>query len=321
VIHAAAQIDRLRRLSADRRAKAMDGSIERRSNLSNEEFIAQYLLPRRPVIITDVAEDWKALQWTPAFFKERFGDRIFTIDERQWRLADYIDAVENATPENPAPYLRSVILRRQFPELLDHVAPPHRYMENNWLRRLRGLVPGPINRHMQDLAGPDIFIGAPGARLRSLHQDVYNVNSFITQFYGSKEFVFFPPAQTPYLYPEAGETRFRSRVRDPFGPVDLEEFPEFRNATPLRCTMQPGETLYVPVHWWHASNVVSISINGVFSVVNQFNWADYISDVRSRLGYMKTWSWAARPVSLYFKGLGKVFARTSPLARRRPHGA
>ncbi|MEJ0101655.1 MAG: hypothetical protein WDO19_03440 [Bacteroidota bacterium] len=46
--------------------------IDRRSNLSYEEFKEKYLFPRKPVIITDATAKWKASNWTPQWFKERY---------------------------------------------------------------------------------------------------------------------------------------------------------------------------------------------------------------------------------------------------------
>lgn len=288
----------------------MEQSIERRANLPYDEFVAEYFKPRRPVIITDAVKQWKALTWTPQMFRERFGDRVVTIEDKDYMIRDLIDAIESSTPQTPAPYLRSAILRKTFPELFTDIEPVHPYMANNWLRLLRPFVPGSFNVLMNDLAGPDLFIGAPGAKLRNLHQDVFNVESFITQFYGSKEFVFFSPDNTPYLYPQGGESRFRSQIRDPFEPADLTKYPLYAKAKRQRCTLEPGETLYVPCFWWHSSRVMTTSINGVFSVVNDRNWSDFVDDVATRVSDKKFWRWASRPVHYYLTGVGKVIGRT-----------
>lgn len=52
--------------------------IERRQNLSYEEFAHEYLCPPKPVIITDVMQQWSVLgRWSPEFFREQFGQLKF----------------------------------------------------------------------------------------------------------------------------------------------------------------------------------------------------------------------------------------------------
>src|SRR5579862_5868342 len=49
------------------------GTVERRSGLSLQEFKREYF-NRRPVIVTDAMDDWKARQsWTFENLKSRFG--------------------------------------------------------------------------------------------------------------------------------------------------------------------------------------------------------------------------------------------------------
>src|SRR6516165_11696079 len=61
-------------------ASRMDSSfdqIDRRSNLSYEAFIREYVKGKRPVIITDGAKDWPALKtWNLEYFKARYGDVV-----------------------------------------------------------------------------------------------------------------------------------------------------------------------------------------------------------------------------------------------------
>jgi len=50
--------------------------IERRRGLSYAQFEREYLLPRKPVIITDALDECPARRkWTPDYFRERFGER------------------------------------------------------------------------------------------------------------------------------------------------------------------------------------------------------------------------------------------------------
>lgn len=49
--------------------------IEKRSGLTREEFISEYLKPKRPVVFTDLAKDWPAVnKWTFDWLRENHGD-------------------------------------------------------------------------------------------------------------------------------------------------------------------------------------------------------------------------------------------------------
>ena len=104
--------------------------IERRSNLSYEDFAREYLYPMKPVIVTDVLQKWPAMtRWTPEFFKHEFSSVKFTINdstygrasfkngkEVEFTMAEFIDRVLESTEENPAPYFRN---RNPVPILSD----------------------------------------------------------------------------------------------------------------------------------------------------------------------------------------------------------
>src|SRR2546425_5140618 len=121
----------------------MNFGIERRANLSYESFAREYLYATKPVIVTDVLRQWKALsRWTPDFFKKEFGDMKFTIADQEKGQADYrdngdmeytmarfIDRVLESTDENPAPYFRNRILYDLFPSLKQDIEPLPEYFQ------------------------------------------------------------------------------------------------------------------------------------------------------------------------------------------------
>ena len=68
-------------------------NIDRRSNLSYKEFEQEYLFPRKPVVITDATAKWKASQWTPQWFKEKYAEKIVKTDQGEMRMDKFIDAI------------------------------------------------------------------------------------------------------------------------------------------------------------------------------------------------------------------------------------
>jgi Cupin-like domain len=54
--------------------------------------------------------------------------------------------------------------------------------------------------------------------------------------------------------------------------VDLERFPKFRNARPVRFFMEPGEMFYVPPGWWHTTRALTPSIAVVLTIARGPIW-------------------------------------------------
>ncbi|XP_038078353.1 HSPB1-associated protein 1-like [Patiria miniata] len=120
-----------------------------------------------------------------------------------------------------------------------------------------------------------LWIGSAGAFTPG-HYDTYGFN-LVAQIYGRKRWHLFPPSQTHLLYP----TRIPYEESSVFSPVNianpaLDRYPKFVEATPYVVTLEPGEVLFVPKHWWHfvESLETSISIN---------TWVDVESDKESRI--------------------------------------
>jgi hypothetical protein len=57
-----------------------DMPIERRSQVACDDFVRDYYMANRPLILTDLADDWPAMtRWTPAYFADRFGGELVEI--------------------------------------------------------------------------------------------------------------------------------------------------------------------------------------------------------------------------------------------------
>ncbi|MBK7856393.1 MAG: hypothetical protein IPJ79_17220 [Bacteroidetes bacterium] len=53
------------------------GKIDRRTGLSHKEFMSEYVIPNRPVILTDASKGWEAHKvFKPEFFKANFPEKI-----------------------------------------------------------------------------------------------------------------------------------------------------------------------------------------------------------------------------------------------------
>ncbi|XP_046902030.1 HSPB1-associated protein 1 homolog isoform X1 [Hypomesus transpacificus] len=108
-----------------------------------------------------------------------------------------------------------------------------------------------------------LWIGTGGANT-PCHQDTYGCN-LVLQVQGRKRWTLFPPEDTARLYPSRvpyEESSVFSLV-DVLQP-DLRRFPAFSQARAHTVTLQPGQVLYVPRHWWHyveSVDPVTVSVN------------------------------------------------------------
>jgi hypothetical protein len=245
--------------------------VPRLAELSHQDFVKSYLLPLRPVILTDALSQWRALEkWTPEFFRQQYGAVPLEVDGQKMFMAEFIDKVLASSSENPAPYLHNYLLEDYLPELLADVKPLPQYTRPNWFESR--FFPSRTNFTFIEL-----YVGGKGAQFPFLHYDGWHTHAYLMQLQGVKEYVFYAPDQTPFLYPKPGRERNKSLVNDVENP-DFDKFPLFAQAQPIRCELHPGEMLFVPAGWWHTARIVQPSITVSVNSVNAANWHDFVSD-------------------------------------------
>jgi len=216
--------------------------VDRRSKLSVQEFNREYRKPGKPVVILDAIEEWPARStWTFEYFKTRYGgDQVLAhrykgtkyrhSDARQMSFREYLEGVASQDWKSFPYYIRdNWALLVAHPELSADYAFPKYFFD--WFT----LLP-PFMR----LPYPRIFIGPKGA-ITPLHVDIWGTHAWLSQLVGRKRWILFPPEQKDLLY---------DFQVDPSQP-DFERFPLARHATPVECTIGPGETVWVPSNWSH----------------------------------------------------------------------
>lgn len=231
------------------------GRVEKRAAVSREEFLERYVRGCRPVVLTEVARDWPALRrWSPQYLKERFGhlevevqaernrDPNFEINKlalrRRVNLGEFVDRVVTGGPTNDY-YLTAnneVLRRPEFAPLLQDI----------------GALPDFCVR--DDLPRAANFWFGPAGTNTPLHHDTLML--LHTQVVGRKRWRFISPLQTPRLYNTVGV----------FSPIDLEasdfgRFPAFRDVRVLEVVIEPGETLFLPLGWWHQVTALDVSLS------------------------------------------------------------
>jgi len=282
-------------------AASFAAPIERRAMPQPDEFRARYVLPRRPVILTDAAAAWPLYgRGTPDYFRRAHGEQRVRVLGETWRLADLIDRLACSSVERPAPYPCKFEIARDFRALLGDVSP--RIACSLPDRQYSALIPSGLFDGVNNL---EIFFGGPGGKFPYLHYDVMHLHAWITQLHGDKEFVLYAPGQEHLLYVNP-EVPWQSTIRAHHNP-DLNRYPLLREARAQTVVIHAGETLFLPCGWWHTARSLTFTISVAFDQLGPDNWQDFVADVvalRRRQG---------RPVGAlalhaYLKALGPMLA-------------
>ena len=229
-------------------------SIERRDCPSVEEFEARYLRPARPVILVDIARDWPAIQgWQFDRLKARFAnedvqvqagrssDPDFELNKvnlvRTMRFGDFIDRILSDGDGNDC-YLTAFNELSKRPEFASMVAEI-------------GKLPPYVDRTRLH-TGLHLWIG--GRSITPLHHDT--VMLFHTQVVGRKRWRLISPLDTPKVYNYTGVF---SKVD--LDTLDLKRFPRMDGVRWIDLALEPGETLFLPLGWWHQVNALAPSVS------------------------------------------------------------
>ncbi|MBD2309015.1 cupin-like domain-containing protein [Chroococcidiopsis sp. FACHB-1243] len=232
--------------------------IARHHHLSSEEFVTEYVNKSKPVIISGVIQKWGSFhKWSLQYFsaiapdvniyaKHFYNGQIeieaFTIK----KYADVLGAYEKAKNQNSActrlPYCHDLPLFSLIPSLIQDVQPfplnylPEWYAYKWW-------------RYCQ------FFIGSSHS-LTPLHFDCLLTNNLFFQIVGRKQFTILLNEDSKYCY----RHNWRWFKVDPEHP-DLEQYPLYKNARPIKVIVNPGDILYMPPGTLHHVRSLDESIS------------------------------------------------------------
>jgi hypothetical protein len=254
-------------------------TVDKRADLSEEEFAARYVRGCRPVVLTGHTRDWPAMRnWSPEDLKRRFGHVDVDIQSernadanyeqnkllltKRVNLSAFVDQVVQGGATNDY-YLtaNNEILRRpEFAPLLDDI----------------GSLPPLCDR--SQLKERSSFWFGPAGTVTPLHHDTLML--FHTQVVGRKRWRFVSPLEWSRVY----------NLRNVFSDVDLERpdparFPAFEEATVLEVVVEPGETMFLPLGWWHQVASLDVSLSFSYSclaVPNHFDYPDPASPLSTQ---------------------------------------
>ena len=251
-------------------------SVEKKYGMTYEEFAKDHLFADVPVVIGDACKDWAAKEkFTPEFFKSKYANRDVIVQGQAYKLGDFIDMLENATLDHPAPYPCKLQIDKDYPELLPDIHPRFEFANPDWSHKKL------LEPFLRGADTYEIFFGSPGGQFPYVHYDYMGLHAFITQLYGIKEFTVIPPNQTPYVYPKE-DNSWVSDIPD-IKNIDLEKFPLSAKATPVTFTVGPGETLFIPNGWWHTAHSLTTTISVAQDSLNASNWNRFTTEVHTKV--------------------------------------
>lgn len=222
-------------------------------SITKEEFRKKYLLPRKPVVIKNMAKSWPACQkWTMEYMKEVVGDFEVPLYDSskadpaapinssaaKMKFNDYIDLIQEK-PTDLRIFLFDPI--KFAPQLLDDYISP------------KDLMGGFLDKY------PNMFFGGKGSET-FLHFDIDMPHIFHTHFNGRKHVLLFDYKWKERLYklPLATYALEDYDIANP----DYEKFPALNGVEGIECFLEHGDTLFMPTGWWHYMKY----LDGSFSI-------------------------------------------------------
>lgn len=278
--------------------------VKRLENADPDAFRRDFAEASRPAVIGDGFRYWpRAAEWRIERLVRRFRDRTLPAYELDGRvdLADQLEKIAASDRDDPEPYIRNINIITELPELLPDFAPTIPLCTPN--RIGSPLLPSrlfPRDGHLLEL-----FVGGPGSQFPYVHYDDPVMHTWSLLLEGTKEWTLFAPEDGKFLYPKA-EFPFHSHITDP-DTVDLERFPDYAGATPIKIVQKPGELLFVPAGWWHTAKNIEASLTVAWDQLCASNWSDYCDYVRYWIRSTGR-PWRAVMAYSFLRGMGPVLS-------------
>jgi jumonji domain-containing protein 7 len=146
--------------------------------------------------------------------------------KQEMSLATYLDLISAPSDAGAERYyLAERSLKKDLPELVGDIE-----------------VPPFVDR--TEIMTAVIFLGRDTASGIHYHR---SSEALLCQVVGKKRVALFAPDQADHLY---ATTSNHAGLRNSFD-VDTRRFPKAAMAQPMECVLEPGDALFIPIHWWH----------------------------------------------------------------------
>lgn len=216
--------------------------IDRVDHISKEDFVNNYLIPRKPLVIRKATESWPALQkWTFEYLIKTVGNQMVPLYDSskadptkpinasaaEMKFADYINLIQRE-PTDLRIFLFDPI--KHAPALLDDYRSP------------TDMMGGFLDKY------PNMFFGGAGS-VTFLHYDIDLAHIFHTHFQGRKHVILFGNKWSERLYciPFATYALEDYDIENP----DFAKYPALDGVEGQETILEHGDTLFMPTGFWH----------------------------------------------------------------------
>jgi len=233
------------------------GQVERRANISSDEFYDRYYATNTPLVIENRLAGWPVMTtWTLDNLRERFGDRVIEVQGDRRRDPTY--------EINSDHHKKSMTLGEYIDLIRAGPANDYYMTANNFEHNKKVLAEmfdelGELPEFF-DPAAPEAKCGmlwlGPAGTITQLHHDL--TNNLMVQVVGRKMVKMISPLDTPKLY---NYKHVYSRITDVDAPdIDHAVYPLFKEATIVPVPLNPGDVLFIPIGWWHHVRSLDVSM-------------------------------------------------------------
>ncbi len=263
--------------------------FEVRENLSQEEFVSEYIAKNKPVVVSGIP--FEADNWHPDNLKNRIGeettqiyDTLFDL-ENVTSLEEYLDdyfGTEGPMPTD-VPYVRWYNQLKDVDFVWGDEALAS--LANYWKRPSCVPADGMIVPVTSATASADpvsdnfpyrgLLVAARGARTR-MHRDPFCSDAIVAQFYGTKEAALYHPDRTAELTVRDDDNSFGGFVdvrEDNIEALSIE--PDFHG------TIEPGQMVYIPHGWLHEVLCLTDSISVTWNFVHRQGASEFVEYLKA----------------------------------------
>ncbi|KAG1504205.1 hypothetical protein G6F54_001168 [Rhizopus delemar] len=243
------------------------------------EFLRTSVQSNRPAIIKGAFDHWPArTAWSNEYLRTKMGKSTVTVAVTP---NGYADAVTFDPVTQKEYFVMPHEQKMSFNSFLDIIEGKQQSQNANYISLQNGSLPVEYSALENDVdkdiawcsealgKKPDAvnFWFGDDKSITSLHKDPYENCYAVIR--GQKEFILFPPSEYYCMHESVYQNAIYEPNKEtnlleikpidsstPWIPVnplcpDMDRFPRFKNACPIKVTVDEGDLLYLPALWFH----------------------------------------------------------------------